>query len=145
MGTADDPRLQTVIEFYQTLTAESVAALGSVYAADATFKDPFNDVRGIDEIRRILQKMFDEVDDAKFEIREALVSGNSGFLIWDFTFRIRRWKPDILQRIHGATHLRFNVDGKIIAHRDYWDAAEELYEKLPIVGALMRWLRSKMA
>jgi steroid delta-isomerase len=26
-------------------------------------------------------------------------------------------------------------------HRDYWDAAEELYEKLPLVGALMRWLK----
>ena len=27
-------------------------------------------------------------------------------------------------------------------HRDYWDAAEELYEKLPLLGALMRWLKS---
>jgi steroid delta-isomerase len=26
-------------------------------------------------------------------------------------------------------------------HRDYWDAAEELYEKLPVLGALMRWLK----
>jgi steroid Delta-isomerase len=26
-------------------------------------------------------------------------------------------------------------------HRDYWDAAEELYEKLPILGGLMRWLK----
>jgi hypothetical protein len=24
---------------------------------------------------------------------------------------------------------------------DYWDAAEELYEKLPVLGGLMRWLK----
>jgi len=31
----------------------------------------------------------------------------------------------------------------IVVHRDYWDAAEELYEKLPWVGGLMRWLKRK--
>ena len=29
-------------------------------------------------------------------------------------------------------------------HRDYWDAAEELYEKLPLLGALMRWLKRRV-
>jgi len=28
-------------------------------------------------------------------------------------------------------------------HRDYWDAAEELYEKLPGVSVLMRWLKKR--
>jgi hypothetical protein len=31
----------------------------------------------------------------------------------------------------------------IVVHRDYWDAAEELYEKLPWLGGLMRWLKRK--
>ena len=33
--------------------------------------------------------------------------------------------------------------GRITLHRDYWDAAEELYEKLPLVGGLMRWLKRR--
>jgi steroid Delta-isomerase len=28
-------------------------------------------------------------------------------------------------------------------HRDYWDAAGELYEQLPWVGALMRFLKKR--
>ncbi len=32
---------------------------------------------------------------------------------------------------------------RIAMHRDWWDAAEELYEKLPVVGALMRWLKRR--
>jgi hypothetical protein len=47
------------------------------------------------------------------------------------------------QCIRGATHLRFAADGRIAMHRDYWDAAEELYEKLPVVGTLMRWLKRR--
>ena len=46
--------------------------------------------------------------------------------------------------IHGASHLRFGADGRVVVHRDYWDAAEELYEKLPLVGALMRWLKRRL-
>ncbi|WP_413888997.1 hypothetical protein [Candidatus Aalborgicola defluviihabitans] len=34
-------------------------------------------------------------------------------------------------------------DGRILDHRDYWDAAEELYEKLPLLGGLMRWLKRR--
>ncbi|NBU45056.1 MAG: nuclear transport factor 2 family protein, partial [Betaproteobacteria bacterium] len=29
-------------------------------------------------------------------------------------------------------------------HRDYWDAAEELYEKFPLVGHMMRWLKRRV-
>ncbi|NDH57873.1 MAG: nuclear transport factor 2 family protein, partial [Betaproteobacteria bacterium] len=36
-------------------------------------------------------------------------------------------------------------EGKIAEHRDYWDAAEELYEKIPLLRWLMRWLRRKIA
>jgi hypothetical protein len=47
------------------------------------------------------------------------------------------------QVIRGGSHLTLDPDGRISDHRDYWDAAEELYEKLPGLGALMRWLKRK--
>jgi hypothetical protein len=45
--------------------------------------------------------------------------------------------------ILGASHLVFSDQGLVTLHRDYWDAAEELYEKLPLVGGLMRWLKRR--
>mgnify|MGYP003402137732 FL=1 len=43
--------------------------------------------------------------------------------------------------MRGVSHLRFDAEGMVNYHRDYWDAAEELYMKLPAVGWLMRGLR----
>jgi hypothetical protein len=43
----------------------------------------------------------------------------------------------------GGSHLVLDADGCITLHRDYWDAAEELYEKLPVVGRVMRWLKAQ--
>jgi len=45
--------------------------------------------------------------------------------------------------VRGATHLRFDAAGKVVLHRDYWDAAEELYAKLPLLGVLMRGLQRR--
>ena len=56
----------------------------------------------------------------------------------------QRWRQDE-QVIQGASHIRFAADGRVVYHRDYWDAAEERYGKLPVLGILMRWLRRQAA
>ena len=57
--------------------------------------------------------------------------------------RMKRLDTVTLQTIRGATHLRFAADGRVNLHRDYWDAAEELYEKLPVLGGVMRFLKQR--
>ncbi len=135
--------LQNVITFYETLDAAAVARIGSVYDDDASFKDPFNEVRGVAAIARVFEHMFVQVDAPRFVVLEAVEQGASAFLTWEFRFRMKRFDIATTQVIRGATHLRFAADGRVAVHRDYWDAAEELYEKLPVLGSLMRWLRRR--
>ena len=137
-----DPRLQRVVDFYQGLSPVSLSQLGQVYGEQATFKDPFNRVQGLPAISAIFSHMFDTLDAPHFAVMDAVATGDDAFLTWDFSFRSRGVGGRALC-IHGASHLRFGPDGRVLMHRDYWDAAEELYEKLPLVGALMRWLKRR--
>jgi len=130
--------------FYETLEPRSLDRLADVYAPDAYFRDPFNEVRGLADIRAIFLRMFEQLSESRFEIVETAVEGTNGFLTWNMRLRMRRYRPKVLHTIHGATHLRFQSDGRVIYHRDYWDAAEELYEKLPVVGGLMRYLKRRV-
>jgi steroid delta-isomerase len=130
--------------YWEGLTQEGVAALDSVYATDAFFKDPFNEVRGIGELRRIFEHMYETLDEPHFRITETIREGDRAVLIWDFEFRVKKWQPDVTQTIHGLSVVRFAPDGRVTYHRDYWDAAGELYAKLPLVGPLMRFLARKM-
>ena len=129
--------------FYETLSRESLKDIARVYADDAYFKDPFNEVRGLEKIRPLFDEMFVRLDDPRFTIIEAIEQENSVVLIWDFEFRIKRLDPTRLRRIRGASHIRFAADGRVSFHRDYWDAAGELYEQLPVIGSLMRWLKKR--
>lgn len=129
--------------YFEQLQLADIARLDQYYAADARFKDPFNDVRGVPAIEQIFRHMFDSLDQPRFVITRQLLQGSDAFLRWDFTFRFRSFRRGELQRIEGATHLQLDDAGLVTLHRDYWDAAEELYEKLPLVGVLMRWLKAR--
>lgn len=139
-----DARVTRLQQFFETLTSNSLETIGNVYADDAWFKDPFNEVHGLSSVRRIFEHMFDQVTDPRFVVTRAVSQGDHAFLTWDFQFRMNRL-PDQPQVIRGASHIQFAPDGRVAYHRDYWDAAEELYEKLPIVGGLMRFLKRRAA
>jgi hypothetical protein len=134
-----------VITFYETLTPESLGQIGQVYAANARFKDPFNEVTGLVPIGAIFRAMFDQLTDPRFRVLQAVGDASRACLIWEFDFGNPRIEGGRPQRIRGASWLEFDPDGRVSLHRDYWDAAEELYEKLPVVGALARWLKRRIA
>jgi SnoaL-like domain len=140
-----DTRLATaqLAEFFEKLTPDSIAQLPNIYDAQARFKDPFNEVQGLAEIERIFRHMYVALDGPHFVITGQLVDGVQAFLTWEFRFRFKRFDTQTLQVVRGGSHLVFNDQGLVTLHRDYWDAAEELYEKLPLLGGVMRWLKKQ--
>lgn len=141
--TAPPAAVQQLLQFFEQLKPQDLPRLPELYAADARFKDPFNDVQGLAAIERIFAHMFDALDSPHFIVTERIEQGQQCFLVWDFRFRFRRFDTQSWQTVRGGTHLVFNSEGLVTLHRDYWDAAEELYEKLPVVGSLMRWLKRR--
>ncbi|HJV01142.1 MAG TPA: nuclear transport factor 2 family protein [Burkholderiaceae bacterium] len=133
----NDP--EPLLAWYATLTPATVAQVSRFYAADAHFRDPFNDVCGVAAIEAIFDHMFVHAEHPRFIIGERIAQGDQLFVTWLFVFRLRG-QPF---QVAGGSHLRFNADGLVVMHRDYWDAAEELLQKLPLVGAPIRWLRAR--
>lgn len=131
--------LDGIVHWFETLSRESLAEIGRFYADGAWFKDPFNEVTGVDAIGRVFVHMFDRLGDPRFRVLEQWQDAHGAMLTWEFSFRLR----GRAQLVRGASHLRFAPDGRISYHRDYWDAAEELYAKLPLLGPLMRFLQRR--
>lgn len=136
--------VERLVRRFEALAPADLARLDELYTADARFKDPFNEVRGVPAMAAIFGHMFATLDEPRFVIRDVVLQGDQCFLAWEFLFRMRRFNR-AEQCIRGGSHLRLAADGRIADHRDYWDAAEELYEKLPVLGGLMRWLRRRAA
>ena len=133
--------LEPLIHWFENLSPETLDELPRFYARDAEFKDPFNEVRGIESIKHIFRHMFTQVAEPRFVVGSRFSGDDGVMLLWDFHFRTRVPLPPRAMTARGATHLRFDGAGRVVLHRDYWDAAEELYAKLPLIGLLVRGLQ----
>lgn len=134
--------LERIIRLFENISPENTGAIAGLYGADAYFKDPFNEVSGHAAIIAIFDHMFRQVNAPRFRISHSILQEDDAFIVWDFSFRIRGTTAE--RCIHGSSHLRFGHDGKVEYHRDYWDAAEELYEKIPVLASLMRFLKRRI-
>lgn len=133
--------IDRIAGLFNTFAPKDVQRLGSYYREDAHFKDPFHEVQRLEDIKRIFAAMFETMEDPCFAVTQRLANGREIVLLWDLNFRLRN-SPQSLQ---GASHLRVDEAGLIEFHRDYWDPAEGVYEKLPVLGALMRWIKRRVA
>ena len=77
--------LDPLIRFYDEFTPESVARFGEFYSADAYFKDPFNEVRGVAAVQQIFTHMFDQVGEPRFVVNERVIDDDGAMLVWTTT------------------------------------------------------------
>ena len=131
------------IAFLEGMTPESLERFSEVFAADARFCDPFNDVRGIDSVRRVFEQMFEQLEDHGFKVLDHAAAGNRAYLNWEFRCTRRGKSQGFV--IEGMSTVDFNEDGKAIAHIDHYDAASQVYESIPLLGAVLRVLRRRIS
>jgi len=127
--------------FLETLTAERLDQLVEIVDTDVRFVDPFNDVRGVEEMARVFQHMFDTISDVQFSVRHMSSDGPTCLMDWHFKGRLRgsKWAVD------GASVIQFGKNSRVVSHVDYWDAAQNFYERLPFIGWLLGLIRRRIA
>src|SRR5690606_3149925 len=133
--------LDRLVGFYENLQPDTLGAVSELYAADARFKDPFNDVVGHEAIVRIFEHMFANLEAPRFVVTARIVSENRAALEWTFSFVMSGRSLEV----HGPSVLVCGNDGRLSPDRDYWDPAEERHAELPAVGVVFRWLRRRMS
>jgi hypothetical protein len=132
-------QLDALVDWYRTLTPASIPRLREIYHDQARFRDPFNDVRGHAAIAAIFHHMFAITEQPRFLIREIHREERTAWVSWIFEFRLYARALSI----EGVTRLEFAADGRVLDHRDYWDALD-LFVEVPLLGRIARTLRNRL-
>lgn len=133
--------LNSYIVFFEQMKREDLVRLPEFFADQARFKDPFNDVIGIEQINKVFHHMFETLDTPKFIIDEAVLESDVAYIKWNFT-GVSNAKQ---LKLVGLSRVVFNDRGLVSEHVDYWDASEQFYMKLPVIGSILRFIRNKAA
>ena len=136
--------VDSYVSFWQCLSPERLDELSAHYTPDIHFRDPFNDIRGTEALRALFEHMYQQLDDVRITVDEVTGHPPVVYLRWRFAFRLAGQRRE-RDPIEGVSRVVFSPDGRVSEHVDYWDAAGQLYNQFPVVGALMRWLRRRLA
>ena len=129
--------------FWIELRPGSTHELLALARPDLEFRDPFNVVVGAERVVALLDHMFAHAGDIRFDVLHHAWARDTAFYRWDFACRLRR--PATALRIAGVSEVRFDPVGLVVSHVDHWDAAAQVYERIPLLGTLLRLARRRLA
>ncbi|MDZ7789654.1 MAG: nuclear transport factor 2 family protein [Xanthomonadales bacterium] len=137
-----------VAAFQQTfadLTRDDLAErIGELYAEEFYFNDTVHIARERSELVDYMVRTGQGLEQNRVEVHKVIRDGSDVYVRWEMTFRTRALAKRIESHSIGMTHLRFNEQGKIVLHQDFWDSGNALYAHLPVVGFFVRRARGAM-
>ena len=130
-------------DFFENLSKEDTEeSYGIFFDENSSFEDPFQKVQGLDAIYKVFEHMYTTLEDPKFTVNEIVENESIAYLKWHFYFKLSKNEEE--QSFVGVSRVEFDRLGKVISHVDYWDAASNVYEKIPLLGSLLRMIKRKL-
>ena len=122
--------IENYLKLFANLNKDNISDFDNLVTNDIIFVDPFNNVKGLKNFKKIFYHMLDNVKAPKFIVIDYAPKKNQIFLKWKMSF----YAFNALQKIEGMSDITLNEEGKIQSHLDYWDSLNGLYVKLPLIG-----------
>ena len=139
--------LTRIYALFSTMTAEKVHALASsIYAPGAYLNDSLKVVVGAEPIEAYLADSVAAARQIHFDFADVAVSIETPdyYLRWQMTLETRGINHGIPIRVPGVSHFRFDARGRVLVQRDFWNTGSAFYERLPVLGWVIRWVRSRL-
>lgn len=129
-------------QLFNNLCAGNMAELSSVYSDHVRFTDPFCTVRGIDELTEYFTGAYANIISCSFDFGGPVINGENVCMPWVMHLQHKRLLKGKTVKVDGISQLVIR-EGRVISHRDYFDAGQLLYENLPVMGGVIRWIRNQ--
>jgi len=129
--------------FFGNLTEENAAALTrETYAEPLFFYDTLKVIESVPELEHYFVETARNTESVQARIEDVARSGSDYYVRWTMDIQMKKFRRGQTLRSVGMTHLRFNPEGKIILHHDYWDSTSGFFEHVPGLGLVIRRIKA---
>lgn len=134
-----------VVAYFTAMSPESaLARVSDAYAADAYFNDTLVTLDGAAAIGAYFARTAGRVRSLRVEFLDVARTGPEHYVRWRMAVESSALNDGQPMISYGMTHFRFDHAGRILLHKDFWDAGGGLYEYLPLIGTALRQVRSRV-
>jgi ketosteroid isomerase-like protein len=129
---------------FNTLNKDNLSqVVDQFYHEDLEFFDPIEKIKGREEMKKYYGNMYKNVKEIRFDFSEMVSQGDTVVGVWVMTLKTDSLNDGKPFSVEGNSLIRFK-DGKAIYHRDYFDMGAFIYERIPVVGWMVRKVKSKL-
>lgn len=136
--------LDKYARFFETLNQNvPIDEYRRFFSSKTYFEDPFHKIQGDEKIYQIFQSMYRQLHEPWFEVIEAITCENSAaYFQWKLHYKLTQNSSE--DSFVGVSRVEFDTDGMVVSHVDYWDASSNVYEKIPLLGSIMRLIKRRI-
>ena len=127
---------------YQELSVDNLHQLQEVYSENIEFVDAVETIHGIESLTEYFDHLYHNMQYCHFIIDNIIEQNDHACLIWRMEYAHHKINGGRKITVDGSSHLRFS--DKIDYHRDYVDMGQMLYEHIPVVGRVIKGIKSKV-
>ncbi len=130
--------------YFRDITQESVRALTrDTYAPDGYLNDTLKVINGAEAIEAYFYATAGNTDAVRVEFLSHAATGMDVYVRWRMTIEAPRLADDPLVS-YGVSQFRFDEQGRLLIHKDFWDSGGNFFEHLPFVGRAIRSIRGRL-
>ncbi len=132
-------------DFFHKLNKDTLGLVDQFYDPNIHFQDPIHELKSAKEIKDYYGKLYKNVRAIRFVFTSEMESGSSVALFWQMYLTTDALNGGKEYRVDGMSKIDFGANGLATYHRDYFDMGDFVYERIPVVSNLIRFIRGKMA
>ncbi|MDP4610124.1 MAG: hypothetical protein NWT02_02940 [Opitutales bacterium] len=149
LPVAGSPEEAAMLAGVKTLFEDYTAAnlstkVEQVYAKKVYFRDAFKQLDSAAAIREYFLAGLEPLEGSEFIFNSIARSGGDFYLDWTMRLDFKKTLTGTWEESIGVSRMRFNSEGKVIFHQDYWDPTDIVYKRIPIAKQLIAYVKGKM-
>ena len=141
--TSENLLVERFKAFFKRLHESDLSRLREIYADNIRFRDPVHEIRGLVELEDYFTSLCGDLSDCRFEYLDELIGQDSAYIKWTMHFKHPKLGNRLIS-VRGVSQIRFSSE-RIEFQEDFYDMGAMLYEQLPLLGNVTRWLRLRLA
>lgn len=115
-----------------------------VYAEEFFFRDGFKTKTRREELVDYMAESTESITSCQFDFAEPIIQDGNYYLRWTMHLDFKKSSKKAASSVLGMSHIRFNKDGKVVFHQDYWDPSDIIYKRIPVMGWIVRQIRKRI-
>jgi len=132
--------------FYKEFKPDRLDGLKDLYCEQAQFIDPIHQVTGVEQIVAHFEKVCRGLSFCRFDFTSSTTDAETLIFEWHMHYAHPKLNGGEALVLPGMTVLKIRAENgipKVYFHRDYYDMGAMVYEHVPIIGGVLKFLKNR--